>query len=62
MGARNGIRLNLSYLLFIDDTWVFCQSSGDHLCYFFCLSLCFEVVSGLKIKMAKLELFPIGKG
>jgi hypothetical protein len=32
----------------------------DQLCHLQCFFLCFEVVSGLKINLAKLELVPVG--
>jgi hypothetical protein len=52
--------VNISHLLFADDTLVFCGANPDHLRYLRVLFLCFEVVSGLKVNMAKSELVPVG--
>ena len=41
-------------------TLIFCGADPDHLHYMRCLFICFEVVSGLKINLAKLELVPMG--
>jgi hypothetical protein len=45
--------VNISYLLFVDDTLVFCEANHSHLCYLRVLLLCFEVVSVLKFNLAK---------
>jgi hypothetical protein len=47
----NNDKLSLSYLLFEDDTLIFCHLG--------CFLLCFEVVSRLKINLAKSKLVPI---
>jgi hypothetical protein len=53
--------LLLSSLLFADDTLIFfCKANLDHLYNLQCIVLCFEVVSGLKINLAKSEIVPIG--
>jgi hypothetical protein len=49
-----------SHFLFVDDTLIFCGADPDHLHYMRCLFICFEVVLGLKINLAKLELVPMG--
>jgi hypothetical protein len=38
----------------------FCGANLDHLRYMYCLFFCFEVILGLKINLAELELVPIG--
>jgi hypothetical protein len=48
-----------SNLLFVDDTLSFCDTNLDHLRKLRCLFLYFEVVSGLKINLAKSELAPV---
>ena len=50
----------ISHLLFEDDTIIFRGVVPNHLCLLHYLSLYFEVVSGLKIILAKLELVPVG--
>jgi hypothetical protein len=60
VGSRHSGVVNISHLLFADDTLVFCGAKPDHLCYLRALFLCFEAVSGLKINLAKSELVLVG--
>jgi hypothetical protein len=48
------------HLLFADDTLIFCEANYEQLRHLRCLFLFFEVVSRLKINVAKLELVPMG--
>jgi hypothetical protein len=48
------------YLWCVDDTLILCGTVLDHLRLLRCLFLCFGVVSGLKINLAKLELVSVG--
>jgi len=57
--SSNGV-INISHLLFADDTLVFCGASPEHLLYLRMLLLSFEAVSGLKINLDKSVLVPVG--
>ena len=53
--------VQISHLLFVDDTLVFCQASQDHLTYLSWLLMWFEAVSGLRINLEKSELISVGR-
>jgi hypothetical protein len=57
--GSNGV-INISHLLFADDTLVFCGANSNHLLYLRMLLLSFEAVSGLKINLDKSVLVPVG--
>jgi hypothetical protein len=46
--------------LFADDTLIFCEADPDYLHLLQYLFLCFEVILGLKINLAKSELVILG--
>jgi hypothetical protein len=52
--------VKISHMLFVDDIFVFCEAKLDHLPYLCALFLCFEASFGLRIKLAKLEMFLVG--
>jgi hypothetical protein len=52
--------VNISHILFADDTLFFCGSNPDHLHYLCVLIVCFEIVCRLKVNLAKLVLVPMG--
>jgi hypothetical protein len=56
--GSNGV-INISHLLFADNTLVFCGAKSDHLLYLCMLLLSFEAVSGLKINLDKSVLVPV---
>ena len=59
--GRSEEGVQISHLLFADNTLVFCQASQDHLTYLSWLLMWFEVVSGLRINLEKSELILVGR-
>lgn len=61
-GFRIRVRdVTISHLQFVDDTTIFCNADVQQLGYLRCLLRCFEAVSGLKINLAKSDLFQVGE-
>jgi hypothetical protein len=60
VGSSSNEVINISHLLFADDTLVFCRASPDHLLYLRMLLLSFEGFSILKINLDKSVLVPVG--
>ncbi|KAJ9700573.1 hypothetical protein PVL29_006060 [Vitis rotundifolia] len=58
--GRRGEGVSVSYLLFADDTLLFCEDNRNQLEFWKWIVYCFEVVSGLKINMQKSEIIPVG--
>jgi hypothetical protein len=52
--------VNISHLLYMDDTLVFCGANLNHLRHLRVLLLFFEAVFGLKVNLAKSILIPVG--
>ena len=59
--GRSGEGVQISHLLFVDDTLVFCQASQDQMTYLSWLLMWFKVVSGLRINLEKSKLIPMGR-
>ena len=59
--GRSEEGVQISHLLFADDTLVFYQVSQDHLTYLSWLLMWFEAVLGLRINLEKSELIPVGR-
>ena len=59
--GRSEEGVQISHLLFVDDTLVFCQASQDHLTYLSWLLMWFEAMLGLRINLEKSELIPVGR-
>jgi hypothetical protein len=60
MGTRNFDRVEVSHLLFADDTLVFCGADASQISYLGALLVCFEAVSRLKVNLTKSSLVPVG--
>ncbi|RVX07712.1 LINE-1 reverse transcriptase-like [Vitis vinifera] len=59
--GRGDAEIMVSYLLFADDTIVFCEPSKDQLTHLGWILAWFEVASRLRINLAKSELIPVGE-
>ncbi|RVW76914.1 hypothetical protein CK203_051556 [Vitis vinifera] len=56
-----GMEMNVSHLLFADDTIIFYEARQDHLTSLSWILAWFEAASGLKIHLAKSEVIPVGE-
>jgi hypothetical protein len=61
VGARGSEQVHILHLLFADDTLVFSGASLDQVQAIDDLLICFELVSGLKVNLAKSTLVPVGE-
>ena len=59
--GRGGEGVQLTHLMYADDTLIFCDASKDQLAYLSCVLMWFEVISGLRINLDKSEIIPMGK-
>ena len=57
---RGGEEMQLTHLLFVDDTLVFCSDSREQLAYLNWILLWFEAISGLKINLDNSSILSIG--
>jgi hypothetical protein len=57
----NTSSLEVSHLLFADDTLIMCDANSKHIHNLDHILLCFEVISGLKINLPKSELVALGE-
>ena len=53
-------RVEISHLLFADDTLVFCGADASQIRHLGALLVCFEAVSSLKVNLSKSTLVPTG--
>ena len=60
-GLRDQEEMEVSHLLFADDTVIFCESNVEQIQNLRCLLLCFEAVSGLMINLSKSDIIPMGE-
>ncbi|RVW99876.1 LINE-1 reverse transcriptase-like [Vitis vinifera] len=59
--GRRGEGVQISHLLFADDTLIFCEAKEDQLLYMGWLLMWFEAISGLRVNLEKSELIPVGR-
>jgi hypothetical protein len=60
VGTRELDRVEVSHLLFTDDTLVFCGADASQISHMGALLVCFEAVSRLKVNLSKSTLVPVG--
>jgi hypothetical protein len=60
VGSSGPDRINVSHLLFADDTLVFCGANASQIRHLGALLVCFEAAAGLKVNLSKSALVPIG--
>jgi hypothetical protein len=58
--SRDFEELVVNHLLFADDT-IFCGAQEEQIRQLWCIFLCFEVASRLRINLGKSEIVPIGE-
>ncbi|RVW19306.1 LINE-1 reverse transcriptase-like [Vitis vinifera] len=58
--GRGRMELNISHLLFADDTIIFCEARKENMTFLSWILAWFEAASGLRINLAKSELIPVG--
>jgi hypothetical protein len=61
VGGRGSEQIHILHLLFADDTLIFTGASQMQVQTISNLLICFEVVSGLKVNLAKSLLVPVGE-
>jgi len=51
--------IELTHLLYADDTLVFCEAEQEQICYLRVILVVFEACSGLKVNWRKSSIFPV---
>ena len=59
--GRGGSGIQVSHLLFADDTVVFCEDSQEQMAILTWLLMWFEAISGLSINLNKSEILLVGR-
>jgi hypothetical protein len=60
VGSNEPNQVNVSHLLFADDTLVFCGANASQIRHIGALLVCFEAVVGLKVNLSKSALVLVG--
>ena len=58
--GSNGASMNVSHLLFVDDTLIFCRDLIDQIANLSWILLWFEALFGLQVNLEKSVIFPVG--
>ena len=59
---RNLAIINVSHLLLVDDTIIFCDNDCEQMVNLRCILIWFEAVSGLRVdNLAKSSILPVGQ-
>ena len=61
VGPVNSVGVRISYLLFVDDTILFCDASRDLLLSIRLALSCFQAFIGLKVNKGKVRLSLLGR-
>ena len=59
-GSHRHGGIHISYLLFADDTILFCDASREQLLYVRMVLIFFEAITSLKVNVGKSEIVPVG--
>ena len=59
-GSHRQGGVHISYLLFANDTNLFCDASREQLLYIRMVLIFFEAITGLKVNVSKSEIVPVG--
>ena len=59
IGNQSGVNLQISHLLYADDTLIFCDAKAEQVSYIKVVLVIFEAVSGLAVNWAKSSIFQV---
>ena len=59
--GRNRVDMNISHLLFADDTLVFCKGTEEQMVFLSWILLCFEALFGLRVNMENSAILSMGE-
>ena len=59
--GRGGDGVQITHLVFANDTLVFCDASYEQMTFLSWLLMWFEAISGLRINLDRSEILPVGK-
>ena len=59
--GRNGATMNISHLVFVNDTLVFCKDFEEQMMFLSWILLCFEALFWLRVNLDKSDILPVGE-